>query len=314
MSSNNTGIVIKSTGSWYKVKSDSFSIDCRIKGKFRLNGIRSTNPIAVGDIVDFAIDDEEENVGIITNIHERKNYIIRKSANLSKQSHIIAANVDQAFLIVTIASPTTHISFIDRLLVVAEAYKIPAILVFNKTDLYNKSDLEKLAEWEHIYSKIGYECMHCNIFSQENIDAIKMKMKNKTNVFIGNSGVGKSSIINQIDSSLNLRVGNISKQHTKGMHTTTYAEMFELDFGGYIVDTPGIKAFGLLEMEKHELYHFFPEIFEKSEECKFYNCTHIHEPGCAVLKALENNEISATRYKSYLSMINDENDKHRKGF
>lgn len=306
-----TGFVIKSTGSWYKVKSsDNKTYDCRIKGKFRLDELRSTNPIAVGDKVDFFIDDAS--TGVIQTIHNRTNYIIRKSANLSKQSHIIAANVDQAFLVVTICSPITHFSFVDRFLVSAEAYKIPISIIFNKIDLYSAENLKELSEWETIYTKIGYKCIRCSATTKENIDHIQSLMANKINVFVGNSGVGKSSIINEIDSSLSLRVGSVSKLHEKGTHTTTYAEMFEIETGGYIVDTPGIKAFGLLDMDKDELYHFFPEIFNVSDKCKFHNCTHIHEPDCAVLKALDKGDISESRYKSYLSMINDENDKHRK--
>lgn len=313
MSTDKTGIVIKSTGSWYKVVTpDNEVFDCRIKGKFRIKGIKSTNPIAVGDNVDFTL--EDDNVGVIMNIHDRRNYIIRKSANLSKLSHIIAANVDQAFLVVTISSPVTHISFIDRFLVSAEAYKIPISIIFNKIDIYSDKDLKILDQWEKIYSKIGYECIRCSAEKDINIDTVKTLMQNKTNVFVGNSGVGKSSIINKIDPDLELKVGGVSKSHAKGTHTTTYAEMFELAGGGYIVDTPGIKAFGLLEMEKNEISHFFPEIFRIAEDCKFYNCTHIHEPGCAVLDAVEDNEISVSRYKSYLSMMNDDNDKHRKGY
>lgn len=310
MTENCNGLIIKSTGSWYKVlSSDGNVYDCRIKGKFRLQGIKSTNPIAVGDRVSFEIDDEQQ--GVITEISDRTNYIIRKAANLSKQSHIIAANVDMAYLVVTIASPATSNTFIDRFLVSAEAYKVPITLVFNKIDIYNDEELRILDDLENIYSKIGYECIRCSTVTGQNIDVLRNRMSDKINVFVGNSGVGKTSILNAIDPELSLRVGEVSKLYEKGMHTTTYAEMYRLS-DGFIVDTPGIKAFGLLEMEKEEIYHFFPEIFRASDECRFYNCTHVHEPGCAVLTAVERGEISELRYKSYLSMMTDDGDKHRK--
>jgi len=308
------GLVIKSTGSWYKVLLENKSIiDCRIKGKFRLQGIKSTNPVAVGDIVKISFE-EENNNGIIEEIEKRKNYIIRRSTNLSKQSHIIASNIDHAFLVVTIKKPRTLRFFVDRFLATAEAYRIPTSLIINKVDLLKKSDLEDLEEWLAIYTLAGYKCYTCSTVSGENIDVIENLLKDNTSVFAGNSGVGKSSIINAIDPSFKLKTSQISKSVNKGKHTTTYAEMFELKNGGFIIDTPGIKAFGLLDMEKEKISHYFPEMFKLLPECQYTNCTHTHEPNCRVKEGLEEGLVSYSRYESYISMMNDENDKHRQGF
>lgn len=304
------GIVIKSTGSRYTVKTtEGEIIDCRIKGNFRIKGIRSTNPIAVGDQVEFTVRQEDSNVdgvqvGLINNIIERKNYIIRKSPNLSKESHIIAANIDQAFLIVTISQPVTSSTFIDRFLVSAEAYRIPCRLIFNKIDLYNEEQRQKMESMIAIYEKVGYVCLKVSATEQTGMDALKEMIKDKTNVFSGHSGVGKSTIINNLQPGLGLKTGNISEAHHSGKHTTTYSEMISLDFGGYIIDTPGIKGFGLLEMEKEEISHYFPEMFRLLNDCQYYNCTHTHEPGCAVKKAVAEGEIAESRYETYLGLLN----------
>ena len=307
----NKGLVIKSTGSWYLVKFENKLINCKIRGKFRLKGIKNTNPISVGDWVDFNLLDKEE-TGVITKIYERKNYIIRKSSNLSKQSQIIASNIDIAFLIVTVAFPETTPVFIDRFLVTAEAYKIKAKIIFNKIDLFNEKQLEKLKNLKEMYEKIGYQCFETSAEKNIGIEAIKETMKSKVVLFSGNSGVGKSTLINKIDSKLNLKTDIISDYHHKGKHTTTFAEMFDCSIGASIIDTPGIKGFGLIDIEKEELSHFFPEIFEVSKNCKYHNCTHTHEPDCAVKTSIKNQEINIIRYKSYLSILeNDENDKYR---
>ncbi len=310
------GIVIKSTGSWYSVKEEDGQIyDCKIKGKFRLKGIRSTNPIAVGDRVEFKMVepdkiDDTDHVGLITKIEERNNYIIRKSTNLSKQSHIIAANIDQAFLVVTINFPVTTTTFIDRFLASAEAYRISCTLIFNKVDRYTEEQIKKMNALIELYEGIGYRCLVTSAKENIGVDTLKSWMKNKTNVFSGHSGVGKSTLINLIDSKLDLKTKEISDYHNTGKHTTTFSEMFELELGGYIIDTPGIKGFGMLEMEKEEIGHYFPEIFERLENCQFYNCTHIHEPGCEVKKAVAEGEISESRYFSYVGLLDGE-EKHR---
>jgi ribosome biogenesis GTPase len=310
------GIVIKSTGSWYTVKTtDGQLIECRIKGNFRLKGIRSTNPIAVGDHVELTISQEDSNLegevtGMITNIIERKNYIIRKSPNLSKESHIIAANIDQAFLIVTIKHPVTTTTFIDRFLVSAEAYQIPCRIIFNKTDLYNEAQTAQMNSLVEIYETVGYPCLKISATQNTGIEELKTMMKDKTNVFSGHSGVGKSTIINCIQPDSLLKTGIISDSNHKGKHTTTYSEMIDLDFGGFIIDTPGIKGFGLLEMEKEEISHYFPEMFRLLNNCQYYNCTHIHEPGCAVKIAVAEGQISESRYETYLGLLNNE-DKYR---
>ena len=310
------GIVIKSTGSWYTVKTDDGnSIECRIKGNFRLKGIRSTNPIAVGDHVEITEQKEDNNsegavIGLITNIIERKNYIIRKSPNLSKESHIIAANIDQAFLIVTIKHPVTTTTFIDRFLVSAEAYRIPCRIIFNKIDLYNEAQTSLMNFLIDVYEKVGYHCLKISAKKDIGMDELKMMMKNKTNVFSGHSGVGKSTIINSIQPGTMLKTSIISDSHHSGKHTTTYSEMIDLDFGGFIIDTPGIKGFGLLEMAKEEISHYFPEMFGLLNNCQYYNCTHIHEPECAVKKAVTDGQIAESRYDTYLGLLDTE-DKYR---
>src|ERR1700709_9955 len=298
------GLITKSTGSWYQVQTpDGQRIDCRIKGKFRIKGITTTNPLAVGDVVDFDME-PEQGTGVITNLHPRKNYIIRKSINLSKQAQIIAANLDQALLVVTLASPRTSLGFIDRFLVPAEAYDIPAALVFNKLDLFSDEGLDILADYKAVYENIGYPCYNVSALQGTNIDEVANVIKDKVPLFSGHSGVGKSSLINALLPDLKLRTTEISEWHDKGMHTTTFAEMFELPQGGFIIDTPGIRELGVIDIEKQELSHFFPEMRERMHDCRFNNCRHINEPGCAVLDALENGEIELSRYESYLSIYN----------
>ncbi|MCQ4875366.1 MULTISPECIES: ribosome small subunit-dependent GTPase A [Odoribacteraceae] len=305
------GTVVKSTGSWYSVRLESGEqVECRIKGKFRMKGIKTTNPVAVGDVVEIEAGAEG---GVISQIMDRKNYIIRKSTNLSKEAHIIAANVDQAMLVVTVNHPVTSTVFIDRFLASVEAYRIPAVLVFNKIDLYGEDDLLMLGALTQVYMQAGYECLHVSSLTGEGIEDVVAAMKDKITVFSGLSGVGKSSLVNRVEPGLDLKVAEISESHDTGKHTTTFAEMFPLSFGGYIVDTPGIRAFGLIHMEKNEISHYFPEIFKRATDCKYYNCTHIHEPGCAVLEAVENGEISESRYFSYVSMFEEGEEKYRKG-
>ncbi len=306
------GIVIKSTGSWYSVKTeDGHVIESRIKGNLRLKGIRSTNPIAVGDQVELKETKEDNNadgltVGLISKIFPRKNYIIRKSPNLSKESHIIAANIDQAFLIVTIQYPETTTTFIDRFLVSAEAYRIPCHVIFNKIDLYNEEQTNLMNSLIKIYENAGYQCLKISAKMNTGMDNLKFMMVNKTNVFSGHSGVGKSTIINILHPLGNLKTGDISEAHFSGKHTTTNSEMYEFEFGGYIIDTPGIKGFGVLEMEKEEISHYFPEIFQLLNECQYYNCTHTHEPQCAVKKSVEEGKIALSRYQSYLGLLEGE--------
>jgi ribosome biogenesis GTPase len=298
------GLITKSTGSWYQVQTpDGQKFDCRIKGKFRIKGITTTNPLAVGDVVDFDMEPEQE-TGVITNLHQRKNYIIRKSINLSKQGQIIAANLDQALLVVTLASPRTSLGFIDRFLVTAEAYDIPAMLVFNKLDLFSGEGLEILADYRAIYEDIGYPCYEVSALAGTNIDQVQEILKDKVSLFSGHSGVGKSSLINVLLPLLALRTSEVSEWSDKGTHTTTFAEMFELPQGGFIIDTPGIRELGVIDIEKHELGRFFPEMRIRMQDCRFNNCRHINEPGCAVLEALENGEIELSRYESYLSIYN----------
>ena len=309
------GLVIKNTGSWYVVKTDDGNeINCKIKGNFRLKGIRTTNPVAVGDLVEIL--PNADGTAFITSIDSRKNYIIRRSSNLSKEAHIIAANVDQALLIVTLAHPITSTTFVDRFLATAEAYRIPAIIVVNKIDLlYEKEDIDYLEAWCYLYKSIGYKVLTISAETGDGIDGLKQLLNNKTTLLSGNSGVGKSTIINHIMPELNLRTAEISTTHDTGMHTTTFSEMFHLPNGGYLIDTPGVKGFGTIDFDRHEVAHFFPEIFEISQNCRFGNCTHTHEPGCAVLHALENAEISQSRYNSYLSILEDStDDKYRKAF
>ena len=307
-----TGVVIKSTGSWYTIKTHDSGVvyQCRIRGKFRLSGIKSTNPITVGDIVDFELENNSDK-GIITTIHERKNYIIRKSVNLSKQTHIIAANIDQVFLLVTLESPPTFTSFIDRFLATAEAYSIPAILIFNKIDIYSKKLLEKKQQLEQIYRAIGYECLDISAKEKINIQKLKIMMQDRVSMFSGHSGVGKSTLINTIHPALNLKTSKISVQHKQGQHTTTFAEMFLLPFGGYIIDTPGIKGFGVVDFKKEEIGDFFPEIFKQKQYCKFNNCLHINEPNCAIKIAVKDGTIATSRYNSYLQLLIDEQENYR---
>lgn len=308
------GLVIKNTGSWYTVRTeDGKDIESKIKGNFRLKGIRTTNPIAVGDYVQ--IETNQEGTAFITEIEDRKNYIIRRASNLSKQSHIIAANVDQAMLIVTVNYPITTTVFIDRFLATAEAYRVPVKLVFNKIDRYNAEDREYLEGLIHLYTTIGYPCSKLCARSEEGLNLLRDELKNKITVLSGHSGVGKSTIINKLVPNAKLRTGDISEYHNKGMHTTTFSEMISLPDGGYIIDTPGIKGFGTIDMEEAEISHYFPEIFKISSNCKFGDCTHRHEPGCAVLKAVEEHYISESRYKSYLSILDDKDEsKYREDF
>lgn len=307
------GLVLKSTGSWYRVRRENGEItECKIKGKFRNDNIKNTNPIAVGDIVSFEV--EKDGVGVISKIHDRKNYIVRKSINLSKQAHIIAANIDRAYLITAVRQPRTLPLFIDRFLVSAEAYNIPVTLIINKVDIYGSKDLEILNQWKDIYTSAGYEIIETSVVTGQNIATLKEKLSGNCNVLAGNSGVGKSSLINTIDPLLDLKTATISKHNKKGQHTTTFAEMFELQTGGFVIDTPGLKAFGLLEMEKWEISHYFPEMFAMLKDCQYNNCTHTHEPNCRVVEAVENGEIHISRYENYLSIMEDENEKYRKGY
>ena len=307
------GLVIKNTGSWYTVRTDDGrDVESKVKGNFRLKEIRSTNPVSVGDRVD--IDINNEGTAFITRIEDRKNYIIRRASNLSKQSHIIAANLDQAMLIVTVNYPITTTVFIDRFLATAEAYSVPVKLVFNKIDRYKGEDKEYLDALINLYT-IGYPCSTLCAKTEEGLDALKAELKDKITLLSGHSGVGKSTIINKLVPGVNLRTGDISEYHNKGMHTTTFSEMIPLPEGGYLIDTPGIKGFGTIEMETAEISHYFPEIFKFSEDCRFNNCSHRHEPGCAVLQALEDHYISESRYKSYLSILEDkEESKYREEY
>ncbi len=308
------GLVIKNTGSWYTVRTDDGQdIESKIKGNFRLRDIRSTNPVAVGDRVD--IDINAEGTAFITEIEDRKNYIIRRASNLSKQSHIIAANLDQAMLIVTINYPITTTIFIDRFLATAEAYSVPVKIIFNKIDRFYGTDKDAMEKLITLYTGIGYPCFKLCAKSGDGMDIFRAELKDKITLLSGHSGVGKSTIINKLVPGVNLRTKDISEYHNKGMHTTTFSEMIPLPDGGYIIDTPGIKGFGTFDMEDAEISHYFPEIFKRSSECKFSNCTHRKEPGCAVLEAIKNKEISNSRYKSYLSILKDkEESKYREEY
>lgn len=312
------GTVIKNTGSWYVVRTDAGDedIDCKIKGNFRLKGIRSTNPIAVGDHV--VIAPNSDGTAFITEILPRKNYIIRRASNLSKESHILASNLDQTLLVVTLAHPATSLTFIDRFLATAEAYRVPAIIVINKTDLLTSpEDTELLDAVTYLYESIGYKVVKISAKSGEGISSLRELLEGKTTLISGNSGVGKSTIINRLIPGLDLRTATISEVHDTGTHTTTFSEMFRLpgDNGGYIIDTPGVRGFGTIEMDEAEVSHFFPEIFKIGAQCRFNNCTHTHEPHCAVIEALNDNRIAQSRYNSYLSILEDANpDKYRKPF
>ena len=308
------GLVVKNTGSWYTVRTDDGQlIESKIKGNFRLKGIRSTNPVAVGDRVELIVN--QEGTAFITAIDDRRNYIIRKSQNLSKQSHIIAANVDQAFLIVTINYPQTSTTFIDRFLASAEAYRVPVILVFNKTDLLDEDERRYQQMMMTLYENIGYQCIAISAENGTGVEVLESLLQGKTTVLSGNSGVGKSTLINRLIPGSSLRTAEISDAHNTGQHTTTFSEMIELPGGGYLIDTPGIKGFGTFDMEPEELTSYFKEIFRFSKDCRFSNCTHTHEPGCAVLQALENHYIAQSRYQSYLSMMEDKDGgKYREAF
>lgn len=301
------GLVIRTTGSSFLVKTDDGQlVECIVKGNFRIKGLRSTNPVVVGDRV--VVEDKTGETIFITAIEDRKNYIVRKPTNLSKQLHILAANIDQAFLLVTIKSPETNTTFIDRFLATAEAYRIPAHILINKTDLYNEEDIEYMEGLVKLYTSIGYPCTCISAKKSIGLDFLLETMSGKISLLSGNSGVGKSTLINVLDPSHNARTGIISDSHHKGMHTTTFSEMFEIKNGGFLIDTPGIKGFGTIDMKPEEVGHYFPEIFAASSECRFNNCTHVHEPGCAVLKAIENHFISNSRYSSYLSILRDEDE------
>jgi len=304
-------VVIKSTGSRYRVLcNDSGSVECTIKGKFRVKGMRTTNPVAVGDnvIVDIS---PRDGTGIIVELLDRTNYIIRKASNLSKESQIIAANVDQVFLMVTIKLPETPVEFIDRFLVTTEAYRIKTSILFNKTDLYNGEDMERMEYLISLYTSIGYDCYRLSLEKNTDTSSLVAVMKDKISLISGNSGVGKTTLLNLLNPSLDLKTGEISDYHRQGKHITTFPEMHPMPFGGYLIDSPGIRGFGMIDMEREEIYHFFPEIFRKSEYCRFYNCLHLEEPGCAVREAVENGEINQLRYRSYLNILGDENRKYR---
>jgi len=300
------GTVIKSTGSQYLVKlGDQQVIPCSIRGKFRIKGIRATNPVAVGDHVGFEWL-EDESGGIITSIKERSNYIIRKSSNLSKEYQLLATNVDQAWLMISMTLPRTLTPFIDRFLVSAEAYRIPVIILFNKTDLYGDEEYDEMNHLKSVYTDIGYPCMQMSLQTREGVKEVKNEMLGKVNVISGNSGVGKSTLINVLDPAIRLKIGDVSDSNKTGKHTTTFSEMFELSSGIRIIDTPGIRGFGTIDIDREELFHFFPEIFRASQKCRYHNCLHMHEPDCAVKDGVENGTISEFRYINYLMMMEDE--------
>lgn len=308
-----TGIVYKSTGSAYTVKTTAGQVfECRIKGKFRMKGIKSTNPIAVGDLVDFELDSStDEVIGQIHNIHDRKNYIVRKSVNLSKQTHIIASNIDLVFLLITINNPPTTTSFIDRFLVTAEAYGIESVLVFNKIDTYDEAMLDEQLYLQYIYSEIGYKCLRISAKEQKGVEQLKNMMVGKVCMFSGHSGVGKSTLVNAMEPNLNLKTKTISEQSKQGQHTTTFAEMYDLTFDAKIIDTPGIKGFGIVDMEPTEISDYFPEFFKLKDDCKFNNCLHKDEPQCAVKAALEQDKIAWSRYNSYLKILEGDDEHYR---
>ena len=313
------GLVIKNTGSWYTVRTDDGQlVDCKVKGNFRLKGIRSTNPVAVGDRVVITPPTStggEEGVSFITEIEDRRNYIIRKSQNLSKQSHILAANLDQALLVVTVNRPQTSTTFIDRFLASAEAYRVPVILIFNKTDLLDEDELRLQQMMVTLYENIGYECRQISAQTGQGVEELRPLLEGKITLLSGNSGVGKSTLINRLVPGLNLRTAEISDAHNTGMHTTTFSEMIPLSANTWLIDTPGIKGFGTFDMEREELTSYFKEIFEFSKQCRFSDCTHTHEPGCAVLKAVEEHYIAQSRYQSYLSMLDDKDEnKYREAY
>ncbi|WDF68877.1 ribosome small subunit-dependent GTPase A [Sphingobacterium oryzagri] len=304
------GLVTKSTGSWYTVlAADGRRVDCRIKGKFRTKGIKTTNPVAVGDWVNFEMEPDQDSA-VITELEPRRNYIIRRSVNLSKQTQIIGANLDQAILVVTLASPPTSLGFIDRFLVTAEAYDIPAVLLFNKLDLFSEEGLEILADYMAIYEEIGYPCYTVSAQEGIHVEQVRALLQDKITLVSGHSGVGKSTLINAIEPSAQLKTGEISDWSDKGKHTTTFAEMIDLSFGGKLIDTPGIRELGIVDIEKGELSHFFPEMRQRMNQCRFNNCRHINEPGCVILEAVEAGEIESSRYDSYLSIYNNQDSRN----
>ena len=307
------GLVYKSTGSWYSVKTPTNEqFDCRIKGKFRLDGIKSTNPIAVGDYVDFELEKNSDVVtGVINNICERKNYVLRKSVNLSKQTHILASNIDVVFLIITISSPVTSTNFIDRFLLTSNAYSINTILLFNKIDLLDKVEKKILKKLIDIYTNIGYECYEISAKNQYNIDKVQSLMKDKVSMFGGHSGVGKSTLINSLQPNLNLRTNNISVQHAQGQHTTTNAELYDLDFGAKIIDTPGIRGFGIVDFNKSDIKNYFPEFYKLVNQCKFNDCMHVNEPKCIVKQSVDEGTIANSRYENYLQILEDDKSSYR---
>lgn len=308
------GLVIKNTGSWYIVRTDEGKdVECKIKGNFRLKGIRSTNPVAVGDHVRIILN--QEGTAFISEIEDRKNYIIRRASNLSKQSHIIAANLDQCMLVVTVNYPETSTTFIDRFLASAEAYRVPVRLIFNKIDTYSPEELSYLDSLIHLYTTIGYPCLKISAKTGEGVDEVCNELKERVTLFSGHSGVGKSTLINALLPGITAKTGEISTVHNKGMHTTTFSEMFPVPGNGYIIDTPGIKGFGTFDMEKEEIGHYFPEIFRTAADCRYSDCSHRNEPGCAVRTAVEEHYISESRYTSYLGMLEDkEEGKYRAGY
>lgn len=308
------GVVVKNTGSWYIVRTDDGrTVECKIKGTFRLKGIRSTNPVAVGDGVD--IKENAEGTAFIVEIDERRNYIIRKASNLSKQSHILAANIDQVFLLVTVSRPETSTTFIDRFLASAEAYRIPVSILFNKMDLYTADELQTVDYLMTVYQSIGYTCYGLSALHADGIGQLAEAMKGKVTLLAGNSGVGKSTLLNVLVPYQHVKTADISEAHGTGMHTTTFSELFDLPGGGSIIDIPGIKGFGTFDIERSEVAHYFREIFQYAQECRFSDCTHTHEPGCAVQKALETLHIAPSRFASYLSMLEDKDEtKYRQGY
>ena len=307
------GTIIRTTGSWYTVRTDDGRLfDCKVKGTFRLKGIRSTNPVAVGDVVTFTPSADGQ-TALIDGIEDRRNYIIRRASNLSKQSHIIAANVDMAALVVTIAHPETSTTFIDRFLASAEAYRVPVLVVFNKTDIYDDVEMKRLNDVMTLYRNIGYTCLACSAETGSGIDELEAELRNKTTLLSGNSGVGKSTLLNLLIPDAEAKTAEISAAHDAGMHTTTFSQMYFLPFGGSLIDTPGIKGFGTFDMEREEVSHYFREIFRTSDACRFGNCTHTHEPGCAVLQAVNEGKIAESRYISYLSMLDDKTENRYRG-
>ncbi len=309
-----TGKVLKSTGKWYIIElTDGRLINCRIRGKFKLNGMKTTNPLAVGDVVEVDITEDNEGNRTISEIHDRENYIVRKSTNLSKQMHILAANVDRAYLLVTLHSPTTQLAFIDRFLVAAEAFRIPTTLLFNKIDTLSADDLEYADALAYLYENIGYACSKISALNKENIDFLRSEINGKQVMISGHSGAGKSTLINALDENLNIRTAEISQAHLQGQHTTTFAEMHKLSTGGYIIDTPGIRGFGIVDLDKEHIAHYFPEMRELLGKCRFHNCKHLNEPQCAVKEAVEQGEISESRYISYMQLMEeDPDDMYRK--